>query len=175
MLHAKANASIDLTGGITCRSCMRKPKGKQHQRQGDHGYRRCGTILFLRNRHPHGQLHKGRTGQCVARKHRAEGLQAMDATASVTGEGTVSCHATRKIEGEVNGTGSISYKGRPRIICKTPSGRDHINPNKIKSMKKQIFLLLSQPLPTVAAQRALPNPFVTGKPGQVPKTYRHKK
>lgn len=54
----------------------------------------------------------------------------MDATATVTGEGTVSCHATRKIEGEVNGTGSISYKGRPRIVCKTPSGRDHINPIK---------------------------------------------
>ena len=47
-LHAKANASIDLTGGITCR-----------------------PILFLRNRHPHGQVHKGRTGQCVARKHRS--------------------------------------------------------------------------------------------------------
>ena len=36
----------------------------------------------------------------------------------------------RKIEGDVNGTGSISYKGRPRIVCKTPSGRDHINPIK---------------------------------------------
>ena len=46
-------------------------RGKQHQRQGNNGYRRCGTILFLRNRHPHGQLHKGRTGQCVARKHRS--------------------------------------------------------------------------------------------------------
>lgn len=106
-------------------------RGKQHQRQGDNGYRRCGTILFLRNpspsravaQRPHWPMRR-------AEASKPKGCKPMDATATVTGEGTVSCHATRKIEGEVNGTGSISYKGRPRIVCKTPSGRDHINPIK---------------------------------------------
>ena len=101
MLHAKANASIDLTGGITCRLLHAQAEGgKQHQRQGDHGYRRCGTIPLppepssSRAAAPKAALANASRGNIEA-----EGLQAMDATASVTVEGTVSCHATRKIEG----------------------------------------------------------------------------
>lgn len=131
MLHAKANASIDLTGGITCRLLHAQAEGGSSINAKEitatdvaAQSSSSGTVTLT------GSCTKAALANASRGNIEAEGLQAMDATASVTGEGTVSCHATRKIEGEVNGTGSISYKGRPRIICKTPSGRDHINPIK---------------------------------------------
>ena len=130
-LHAKANASIDLTGGITCRLLNAQAEGGSSINAKEitatdvaAQSSSSGTVTLT------GSCTKAALANASRGSIEAEGLQAMDATATVTGEGTVSCHATRKIEGEVNGTGSISYKGRPRIVCKTPSGRDRINPIK---------------------------------------------
>lgn len=131
ILSAKANASIDLTGGITCRLLNAQAEGGSSINAKEitatdvaAQSSSSGTVTLT------GSCTKAALANASRGSIEAEGLQAMDATATVTGEGTVSCHATRKIEGEVNGTGSISYKGRPRIVCKTPSGRDHINPIK---------------------------------------------
>lgn len=129
-LDTGADASIDLVGGVACRLL------DAHAEAGSNISARKITATDIAVQ----SFSSGNiilTGSCtkavLANASRgtvdAGGLQAMDAEVTMAGESTTVCHATRKLEADIRGgTGTISYKGHPRVVCRTPSARDCVKP-----------------------------------------------